>query len=181
MIRINLLPVRAQRKRNTSLLHLGVFSVTIFLALLLMGAWNGSYEEEVIALEEELELKKNESVRYESILGEVKVLEGEKQVLVAQLGVIEKLERGRRGPVYVLDEMATIIPKRVWLDSFAEVNGVLTIEGYGIENADISEFMKALDKSKFFSMVTLNFTKAMEEDGVSIYQFKIQCMVDYSA
>jgi hypothetical protein len=41
--------------------------------------------------------------------------------------------------------------------------------------------MKALDKSKFFSMVTLNFTKSMEEDGVNIYEFKIQCMVDYSA
>ena len=181
MIRINLLPVRAQRKRNTSLLHLGVFSVTIFLAFLVMGAWNGSYEEEVIALEEELELKKNESARYESILGEVKVLEGEKKILVDQLAVIEKLERGRRGPVYVLDEMATIIPKRVWLDSFDEVKGVLTISGFGIENADISEFMKALDKSKFFSMVTLNFTKAMEEEGVNIYEFKIQCMVDYSA
>ena len=61
-------------------------------------------------------MKKNEASRFESILGEVKVLEGEKKVLLEQLGVIEKLERGRRGPVYVMDEMATIIPKRVWLD-----------------------------------------------------------------
>ena len=95
--------------------------------------------------------------------------------------MIEKLERGRRGPVFVLDEMATIIPKRVWLDSFKEASNVVTIEGFGLENADISEFMKALDKSKFFSMVTLNFTESIELDGVNIYEFKIQCMVDYSA
>ena len=82
MIRINLLPIRAQRKRNTSLLHLVVFSVTIFVTLLTMGVWNGSYEEDVTRLEEELELKKNESSRYESILGEVKVLEAEKKVLL---------------------------------------------------------------------------------------------------
>ena len=181
MIRINLLPIRAQRKRNTSLIHLVVFSVTIFVTLMGMGVWNSSYEEELKQLEEELELKKNEASRFESILGEVKVLEGEKKVLLEQLGVIEKLERGRRGPVYVMDEMATIIPKRVWLEQFVEQNNVLTIDGYGIENADISEFMKALDKSKFFSMVTLNFTESIDLDGVNIYQFKIQCMVDYSA
>ena len=96
-------------------------------------------------------------------------------------GVIEKLERGRRGPVFVLDELATIIPKRVWLSSLIETSNILKLQGYGIENADISEFMNALEKSKFFSRVTLSYTRAFEENGIPIYEFEIQCLVDYAA
>ena len=72
-------------------------------------------------------------------------------------------------------------PKRVWLDQVEEKKNVVSLKGYGIENADISEFMKALEKSRFFSNVTLSFTKAKEENDISVYSFKIICLVDYAA
>ncbi|MBL93088.1 MAG: hypothetical protein CMH56_14905 [Myxococcales bacterium] len=181
MIRINLLPIRAKRKRNTSLIHLSVFGSSIFVSLMLMGAWNSTYDGDLDMLIEEIELKKEEKIRYEKIIEEVETLKREEKTLRDQLGVIEKLERGRRGPVFVLDELATIIPKRVWLDSVTEARNVLELSGFGIENADISEFMKALDKSRFFSKITLAYTKASDQEGISIYSFQITCLVDYAA
>ena len=62
MIRINLLPIRAQRKRNTSLIHLAVFGISIFVALMAMGAWNSTYDVDLDTLTEEIELKKEEKM-----------------------------------------------------------------------------------------------------------------------
>jgi len=95
--------------------------------------------------------------------------------------VIDKLEKGKRGPVRVLDELSNAIPKRVWLVSFKEGAGNLSMTGAAIDNADISEFMRALQKSPYFSDVQLKFTQADVREGVSVYNFEVGCKVNYAA
>jgi type IV pilus assembly protein PilN len=95
--------------------------------------------------------------------------------------VIERLEKGKLGPVRVLDELSTNIPKRVWITSFREKEGDLSLRGTGLENADISEFMRALQKSKFFDNVRLKYTQSTSQEGVLIYKFEITAKVNYAA
>jgi type IV pilus assembly protein PilN len=181
MIRINLLPVRAKKKRNTSIYQLVAMSggvvLTMLIAVIIHFAYQNKIDEQVAKISEnDTEIK-----RLEKIIGEVKELDTQKQRLLNQLSVIDKLEKGKRGPVRVLDEMSTAIPKRVWLTDFKEVGGVLAMTGAAIDNADISEFMRALQKSPYFSDVNLKFTQADIRDGVSIYKFQIDCKVNYAA
>jgi type IV pilus assembly protein PilN len=181
MIRINLLPVRAKKKRNTSLYQLIAMSAAVGVALLAAVSVHAYFASRVDEQEIKIAEGNAEIERLKKIIGEVNELDKQKQKLTAQLNVIDKLEKGKRGPVRVLDEMASNIPKRVWVTSFRETGGTLSISGSAIDNADISEFMRGLQKSQYFSDVQLKFTQADQREGVNIYNFEVGCKVNYQA
>lgn len=181
MIRINLLPVRAKKKRNTSIYQLVAMSGGILLTILVAVIVHFAYQNTIEQQAKKIEDSDAEIKRLEKIIGEVKELDTQKQRLLNQLAVIDRLEKGKRGPVRVLDEMSSAIPKRVWLMDFKEAGGVMSLRGAAIDNADVSEFMRALQKSPYFTEVTLKFTQADAREGVQIYRFQIECKVNYQA
>jgi type IV pilus assembly protein PilN len=122
-----------------------------------------------------------EIARLKKIIGEVTQLEKQKARLLSQLAAISTLEKGKRGPVRVLDEMSNAIPTRVWITSFKDQGGNLSITGTAMDNGDISEFMRALQRTPYFSDVSLKFTQADQCDGVPVYNFEVGCKVNYSA
>ena len=160
---------------------MGLMAAVFMVAIVGCYAWTAYYDQEVQKRDNKIAEAKTEIARLKKIIGEVNQLEKQKERLRKQLGVIEKLERGKRGPVHVLDELSANIPKRVWIKTFREKRGTLDIDGTGLENADISEFLRSLQKSKYFSDVRLAFTQAKKKDGVTIYDFKISAKVNYSA
>jgi type IV pilus assembly protein PilN len=181
MIRINLLPVRQKKKRSNSIYQLVAMSGGIVFALLLAVIAHFYFQGQIADQEQKITDADAEIKRLEKIIGEVKELDQQKSRLLNQLAVIDKLEKGKRGPVRVLDELSNAIPKRVWLTNFREGGGNLSMTGAAIDNADISEFMRALQKSPYFTDVQLKFTQADVREGVSVYNFEVGCKVNYTA
>jgi type IV pilus assembly protein PilN len=181
MIRINLLPVKKKKKHRAAVVQMVGMGVVLLLSLSAAWVWQMIYENEIEAQTTKMAENNAEIDRLKKIIGEVNELEKQKGLLRDQLGVIDKLERGKRGPVHVLDELSAHIPKRVWVTQFQEKAGMLSLGGVGLDNADISEFLRALQKSKYFSSVQLGFTQSTVKNGVNIYQFSITCQVNYAA
>jgi type IV pilus assembly protein PilN len=181
MIRINLLPVKKTKKRNTALVQLGAMASAVVVALFISFLWGAYFEADIKEQGAKIKEANVEIDRLKKIIGEVNELEKQKERLRAQLSVIDKLERGKRGPVHVLDELSTHVPKRVWVTTFREEGGKLELSGVGLDNADISEFLRALQKSKYFQNVQLGYTQSQVKNGVTIYQFQITCSVNYAA
>lgn len=181
MIRINLLPVRAKKKRNTSIYQIVAMSAVVMVAFVGAFTVHTVYQNKVEEREKNIAENVTEISRLQKIIGEVNELDKQKQRLLNQLAVIDKLEKGKRGPVRVLDELSGSIPKRVWVTSFREVGGVLSITGSAMDNSDISEFMRAMQKTPYFSDITLKYTQADLRDGVTVYNFEVGCKVNYSA
>lgn len=181
MIRINLLPVRAKKKRNTSIYQIVAMTAVVMVAFVGAFTVHTVYVNKVEEREKKIAENEQEIKRLQKIIGEVNELDKQKQRLLNQLAVIDKLEKGKRGPVRVLDEMSGQIPKRVWITSFREQGGALSITGSAMDNSDISEFMRAMQKTPYFSDIALKFTQADLRDGVTVYNFEIGCKVNYSA
>ena len=181
MIRINLLPVRAKKKRNTSIYQIVAMTAVTMVAFVGAFTVHTVYQNKVEEREKKIAENQIEIKRLQKIIGEVNELDKQKQRLLNQLSVIDKLEKGKRGPVRVLDEMSGSIPKRVWITSFRETGGVLSITGSAMDNSDISEFMRAMQKTPYFSDISLKFTQADLRDGVTVYNFEVGCKVNYSA
>jgi hypothetical protein len=55
------------------------------------------------------------------------------------------------------------------------------MEGIAVDHEDVSAFMKALQKSKYFSNIVLSYSKEKKSEGASLYEFKITCSVNYAA
>lgn len=181
MIRINLLPVRAKQKRNTSIYQIVAMSAVLLVAMVGAFTVHTIYQNRVEERETKIAENEQEIKRLQKIIGEVNELEKQSKRLKDQLAVIDKLEKGKRGPVRVLDEMSSQIPKRVWITGFREAGGALSVTGSAMDNSDISEFMRAMQKTPYFSDIALKFTQADLRDGVTVYNFEIGCRVNYSA
>ena len=181
MIRINLLPVRQKKKRNTSIYQLVAMGGAIVATLLVAVVLHLYFQGQISAQERKIADGDAEVKRLEKIIGEVKELDQQKSKLLNQLAVIDKLEKGKRGPVRVLDQLSNEIPKRVWISSFREASGALTLTGAAMDNAEISEFVRVLQKSSYFSDVLLKFSQSAEVSGQTVFTFEVTAKVNYSA
>jgi type IV pilus assembly protein PilN len=144
MVRINLLPVRAVKKREMSR------QILILFAVILVGIgvgnylWYDSRDSEMRRNQVQLVATQAEITKLEKIIGEVNNISKRKKDVEEKLKVLDQLRKGRSGPVRVLDALATAIPKKVWLSAFDEVNGQVKINGSALSNDDLAEFMRGL-------------------------------------
>src|SRR5687767_839159 len=107
MIRINLLPVRQERKKETIQQQLLAFAgVLLFTLFACVGwwKWKSNEADERAAL---LDAKKQELAQLDKIIGEVNEFTTKKKELEDKLAVIQQLKKGKTGPVRALDDLAT--------------------------------------------------------------------------
>lgn len=85
----------------------------------------------------------------------VRELEAKEKVLREKLLVLARLRKNKLGPVKVLDDLNTAVPKTVWILSLAEQNSSMRILGRALDNQSIALFIKDLQKSDYFESVDL--------------------------
>ncbi|HWE26109.1 MAG TPA: PilN domain-containing protein [Myxococcales bacterium] len=179
MIRINLLPVRAAKKREFGRQQL------ILFALILVGAGVGNYiwwkaeNDNLTALNSRIVSTRNEIAQLEKTIGEVKTITEEKKALEGKLKILDALKKARTGPVKLMDELATVIPNKVWLAEYTEQNQNLILHGSAVTYEDLSAFAQKLKTSKYFSNVSIK--KASQKDSSGVVEWEIACTANYSA
>jgi type IV pilus assembly protein PilN len=179
MIHINLLPVRAAKKREFGRQQL------ILFALILVGAGVGNYlwwkaeNDNLNSLNQRIVSTRNEIAQLEKTIGEVKTITQEKKSLEEKLKILDTLKKARTGPVKVMDELATVIPNRVWLTDYTEQGGNLLMHGSAVNYEDLSSFAQKLKTSKYFSNVTIK--KASQKNESGTVEWEIACIANYSA
>ena len=183
MIRINLLPIRQNQKRQTVQQQLVIGGMLLLATLVACVIWAAAISSQVDERTQQIAQKRNELKQLDKIIGEVNEFTEKKKELEDKLKIIDQLRKGKTGPVKALDDLATEIPNRVWLTKINETSGSVTIDGKAIDHEDVSAFMKSLQKSKYFSGIVLKFSNASKDQtsGVTLYDFQITCAVNYSA
>lgn len=182
MIRINLLPVRQSKKRETVQQQLLAFAGVIVATIIACIVWTAYNSNVATQRKDQIAERRKELTQLDKIIGEVNEFTAKKKELEEKLAIIETLKKGKTGPVRALDDLASEIPNRVWLTKVDEKSRTVTIEGLAVDHEDVSSFMKSLQKSKYFSSIVLTFSKEKkDQSGADLYEFKITCSVDYAA
>src|SRR3954468_19788805 len=179
MIRINLLPVRAAKKRE-----FGRQQIVLFVLLLLLAAfgnyfWYGRVSNQLSSLDKQIASSRAEIAQLEKTIGEVKSIKDDKKALEDKLKILDTLKKGRSGPVKVMDELATIIPQKVWLVDYLEKDGGVTMTGMGARYQDLSPLSKKLKASTHFTNITIKGAKQVSAEGT--VSWTILCNANYSA
>jgi type IV pilus assembly protein PilN len=181
MIRINLLPVRQTKKRETVQQQLLAFAGVIVATIIGCIVWTAYNSNVAAQRRDQIAERRKELQQLDKIIGEVNEFTAKKKELEEKLQIIDQLKKGKTGPVRALDDLATEIPNRVWLTKLDEKQRTVSMEGVAVDHEDVSAFMKALQKSKYFSNIVLSFSKEKKSEGSSLYEFKITCSVNYAA
>ncbi len=181
MIRINLLPVRVSKKAIAGKQQLLLFVLVVVLGLILNLLWQQSRAADLRSREAKLKRTQDEIAQLEKIIGEVKNIKEQQAALKEKLDILDRLKAGRSGPVRMLDELATITPKRLELTKMEErAGGAVQFDGSAGSIDDVSAFMAALKSSKYFTAVELKKTTAATRKAFRVVDFTITCNTSYT-
>jgi type IV pilus assembly protein PilN len=149
MIRINLLPFRAARKREDIRRQVSISGLMFLLFLVILTVWFISIKSTVGDLKNQETSKTAELEGYKKELEELKNLEKMIKETQTKLDVIKDLEKGKTGPVLLLSAIADAVPiNKLWLTSLREGGGTLTLTGTAMDNETVALFMNNLEAAK---------------------------------
>lgn len=115
MIKINLLPVRAARKRENLRQQLSIFGGVIALTVAVLIFWHHSVANTITEKNREIGDIREEIAQLEREIGDVDKYKGLETELTTKLEIIDNLIKNKTGPVRVMDRLSRVIPRKVWL------------------------------------------------------------------
>ena len=119
MIRINLLPFRAARKKENIRRQVSIFFLILFFLSAVLVWYNISLNDKTKKLKMLITDTEKELETYNKINNEIAEIRKNLQILQAKTEVMEELEIKRREPIEILDTMTEIIVgNRMWFTSF---------------------------------------------------------------
>ncbi len=178
MIRINLLPVRAAKRREFGKQQLLLLVLALVIAFGANFFWWKSVNDASATLDAQIGRTRQEIAQLEKTIGEVKSITQEKKALEDKLKILDDLKKGRTGPVKLMDELSSLIPPKVWLADYAEQQGAVGLKGKAVTYEDFSVFVKKMKASRHFHDVTIR-KATQRNDGV--VEWDVTCVADYSA
>ena len=178
MIKINLLPVRAAKKREFGRQQLVLFALLLALAAIGNYFVYDRFQSQLKGLDKQIASTRAEIAQLEKTIGEVKSIKEDKKALEDKLKILDSLKKGRTGPVKVLDELAQLVPPKVWILDFVEQSGGVTMVGQASTYEELSNFSKKLKASTHFTNITIKGAR-QKPDGV--VDWTITCNANYSA
>lgn len=178
MIRINLLPVKAVQKKEALQGQLAVLALTtivvIAIAYTLYSTVASKIEEEQRLIAE----KEAELIQLRRVTNEVNRFKQLQKELQAKLDVLDKLKEGKTGPVHLLDELSLAVPEKLWLTTFSESGGNVTLQGIGFNEATVAAFLRDLESSPYYRNVELTITTQVSQGGVKMQKFDVICQTE---
>ena len=155
MIRINLLPHRAEKRRARQVQFIALSVISLVLAALLVGFVQVAISTQISYQERRNAYLKQETVVLDKQIEEIKKLREQTQVLLARKNVVEGLQSTRSDVVHLLDQMLRILPDGVYLKTLKQTGTRINLVGYAQSNARISTLMRAVEDSPWLDSPAL--------------------------
>ena len=177
MIRINLLPFRAARKKENIRRQVSVFLLSLAFLLIILFYYNWTLGNQVDSLNANIKQTEAELNKYEKINKEIAEIKKKLSNLKQKMAVMETLEANRFEPTRLLDMMTqVVVPKRMWFTRMESKDSSVKISGIALDNKTVADFMVRLEKSELFSEVDLNTLKRQTVDKSNLKSFQISCV-----
>jgi len=184
MIRINLLPYRAARRKDSFLL---VVVIGLF--------YNMRLQKKIDNLNTKIKNNKIMLAKFEKQAKEVDRIKNAFNNLEKKTGVIKNLEIKRKAAVCLLDNMTKVVAehtsisgsdslsdkddtpvKRLWFTNFQAKGNNVGIKGIAMDNKTVADFMTRLENSKLYKNVNLKTLKQQKITKLNLKNFDITCI-----
>jgi type IV pilus assembly protein PilN len=176
MIRINLLPYRAARKKENIRIQVNVFLGSVFIVILLVVWANAFLGGKIEDLNSEITSTREQVAKYKKINQEIAEIKKKLEVLDRKIKVIESLQAGRKAQVQNLDSLyQLLVEKRMWYDQIEERGDRFSLKGIALDNHTVADFMTRVEKSDRFQNVRLSTIRQYELKGkdLKLKQFEV--------
>ncbi|MCC7120832.1 MAG: PilN domain-containing protein [Gammaproteobacteria bacterium] len=174
MARINLLPWRAELRKQRRNEYLGIVGAFAALAVLVWGGIHFHFKERIEFQNERNDYLRSEITSLDKKIKEIQELEKEKERLIARMKAIETLQSSRPIIVHIFDELVTSLPDGVYLKEIAQNGTAITLKGVAESNARVSSFMRNIEKSQWLKDPKLEIIQSSDDSGRRIANFTLR-------
>lgn len=174
MARINLLPWRAERRKQRQKEFMTMLGLTAIAAVALSFMIISYYNGQISGQNERNTYLRDQITQLDKQITEIEELDKKKAKLLARKEVIEQLQANRSQMVHLFDSLVRTIPDGVVLTSIKQDDTILTLEGRSQSNARVSTYMRNLEGSGWMTNPDLSIIEAKGTDKGLPYEFKLQ-------
>ncbi|WP_442683668.1 PilN domain-containing protein [Stenotrophomonas sp. JC08] len=167
MARINLLPWRAERRKQRQREFYGMLGFAAVAGVLLSLLGWFYYDRQISGQNERNAFLEAEIAKVQEQNKEIERLDRQKDRLLARKKVIEELQGKRSQMVHLFDSLVRTIPDGVVLTTLKQEGDILTLEGRTQSNARVSTYMRNLEGSGWMSNPELSIIEAKAQDANS--------------
>ena len=177
MIRINLLPFRAARKKANIRRQVSIFMLSLAFLLIIFFYYNFSLSNKIDSLNTNIKNTKTELAKYNKINDEIAQIKKKLNNLKKKMAVMKTLEANRFEPTRLLDIMTqVVVPKRMWFTRLESRGEKVKINGIALDNKTVADFMVRLEDCGLFKEVNLNTLKRKKAKAADLKSFTISCI-----
>lgn len=174
MIRINLLPHR-EIKRKARQQQIAILAgVTCFLAVLVVLGVSSINSDNNDYQKRRNQFLIDQIAILDKQIFEIKDIKTRTQELLARKQIVETLQNSRSDAVYLLDQVARLLPDGVYLRSIKQVGNDISLVGHAQSNAWISTLMRNLESSPHLESALLVEIKAINVNNVRQNEFNMK-------
>ncbi|MEW6672574.1 MAG: PilN domain-containing protein [Thermodesulfobacteriota bacterium] len=177
MIRINLLPFRAARKKENVRRQISIFVLMFAFTAVTLVYYNGSLNDQVRTLENDIQTKKTELASYQKTIQEIQQIKKRLSDLQNKTQIINRLKVDREWPLNFLDSINDlVIEKRMWLTDLQLKGRNVSIKGIALDNKTVADFMTRLENSKIYTNINLQTVNQKTIRKYNLKSFDISCL-----
>jgi len=178
MIKINLLPYRVSKKKETATQQLVIMGAILVVALAAIGVVYAVTIGKIRTAKAEITRSEEELATLKKKIGEIDNLKKLQAEVQKKLDILNQLRKEKTGPAVRLARMSDIVSERMWLTRYAESGGVVSISGLAYSEELIADFMNKIQGSPEFTNVELQVSEQQEISGVKLKKFDITCSLN---
>lgn len=173
MIRINLLPHRAEKRRAKQLQFIILSAISLAIGALIVILVHVAISSQIDYQNRRNDYLKQEIAVLDKQIAEIKKLREQTQSLLARKNVVENLQSTRSDVVHLLDQMLRILPDGVYIKSIKQSGYKIALVGYAQSNARISTLMRSVEDSPWLDSPTLIEIHAANVSGGRVSEFSL--------
>ncbi|MDH2919010.1 MAG: PilN domain-containing protein [Sideroxydans sp.] len=173
MIRINLLPHRAEKRRARKVQFAALAVLSGLAAVFLIGLVQGLLSAKIAYQDGRNGYLKKEIAILDKQIEEIKKLREETNSLLTRKNVVEGLQSTRTDVVHLLDQMLRILPDGVYIKTLKQTGNKITMVGYAQSNARVSTLMRAIEDSPWLDTPALVEIKAASVNNGRLSEYTL--------
>lgn len=181
MIKINLLPVRAARKKETAIQQLVIAGVVVALIALIVTSLYMVKRVQVATAKDDIASANKKIDELKTKIGKLEELKTLKEQVKKKLDVLSQLRKNKTGPAQRLALLSDLTPERLWLTNYTESGPDIKLSGIAFTEELIAQFMKALEASSDFITVELVVSEQTMVAETKLKKFDITMKLESAA
>jgi type IV pilus assembly protein PilN len=111
-------------------------------------------------------------------VAEIKKFKEDEAIIEARISALDKISRDRSREIRVIDLMQQVIPEKAWLTKITLNPDRMNVQGLGLSDFEVSQFLEALTKSVFLMDVNLVSSTEVTLDGMILKKFEISAVLE---